>query len=100
MKSRKFWAKAPGNWNNPLVPGLVASLASDIEVSPFAFSLRTNPPARYSGGLSRPKKCGRNHAMYLIAIGWLYVALLVAISDTTVVGGVLRSEEHTSELQS
>lgn len=27
--------------------------------------------------------------MYLIAIGWLYVALLVAISDTTVVGGVL-----------
>lgn len=27
--------------------------------------------------------------MYLIAIGWLYVALLVAIADTTVVGGVL-----------
>lgn len=27
--------------------------------------------------------------MYLIAIAWLYVALLVAIADTTVVGGVL-----------
>lgn len=27
--------------------------------------------------------------MYLIAIGWTYVALLAAISDTTVVGGVL-----------
>jgi hypothetical protein len=27
--------------------------------------------------------------MYLIAIAWLYVALLAAISDTTVVGGVL-----------
>lgn len=27
--------------------------------------------------------------MYIIAIAWLYVALLAAISDTTVVGGVL-----------
>jgi uncharacterized membrane protein len=27
--------------------------------------------------------------MYLIAIAWLYVAILAAISDTTVVGGVL-----------
>ena len=27
--------------------------------------------------------------MYLIAIAWLYVALLAAISDTTAVGGVL-----------
>lgn len=27
--------------------------------------------------------------MYLVAIAWLYVALLVAIADTTVVGGVL-----------
>jgi hypothetical protein len=31
----------------------------------------------------------RDLDMYLIAIAWLYVALLVAISDTTVVGGVL-----------
>lgn len=27
--------------------------------------------------------------MYIIAIAWLYVALMAAISDTTVVGGVL-----------
>ena len=27
--------------------------------------------------------------MYIIAIGWIYVALLVAVADTTVVGGVL-----------
>lgn len=27
--------------------------------------------------------------MYIIAIAWLYVALLAAVSDTTVVGGVL-----------
>lgn len=27
--------------------------------------------------------------MYIIAIAWIYVALLVAISDTTVIGGVL-----------
>jgi sulfite exporter TauE/SafE len=27
--------------------------------------------------------------MYLLAIAWLYVALLAAIADTTVVGGVL-----------
>lgn len=27
--------------------------------------------------------------MYLIAIAWLYVALLAAVSDDTVVGGVL-----------
>ena len=27
--------------------------------------------------------------MYLIAIAWLYVALLAAVTDTTVVGGVL-----------
>lgn len=27
--------------------------------------------------------------MYLIAIAWLYVALLAAIANTTVVGGVL-----------
>ncbi|MBT0963651.1 hypothetical protein [Denitromonas iodatirespirans] len=27
--------------------------------------------------------------MYIIAIAWLYVALLAAITDTTVVGGVL-----------
>lgn len=27
--------------------------------------------------------------MYIIAIAWLYVALLAALSDTTVVGGVL-----------
>lgn len=27
--------------------------------------------------------------MYLIAIAWLYVALLAAISENTVVGGVL-----------
>jgi hypothetical protein len=27
--------------------------------------------------------------VYLIAIAWLYVALLAAVSDTTVVGGVL-----------
>ena len=27
--------------------------------------------------------------MYIIAIAWLYVVVLVAISDTTVVGGVL-----------
>lgn len=27
--------------------------------------------------------------MYIIAIAWLYVALLVAVADTTVVGGVL-----------
>lgn len=27
--------------------------------------------------------------MYLIAIAWLYIAILAAISDTTVVGGVL-----------
>lgn len=26
--------------------------------------------------------------MYLIAIAWLYVALLVAISDTSVIGGI------------
>lgn len=31
----------------------------------------------------------RIEGMYLIAIAWLYVALLAAISDTTVVGGVL-----------
>lgn len=27
--------------------------------------------------------------MYLVAIAWLYVALLAAVSDDTVVGGVL-----------
>ena len=27
--------------------------------------------------------------MYIIAIAWLYVALLAAISDTTVIGGIL-----------
>ncbi|MBL8447218.1 MAG: hypothetical protein JNJ44_07365 [Zoogloeaceae bacterium] len=27
--------------------------------------------------------------MYLIAIAWLYVALLVAAADTTIVGGIL-----------
>lgn len=27
--------------------------------------------------------------MYIIAIAWLYVVLIVAVSDTTVVGGVL-----------
>ncbi len=27
--------------------------------------------------------------MYIVAIAWLYVAFLVAISDTTVVGGIL-----------
>jgi membrane protein implicated in regulation of membrane protease activity len=27
--------------------------------------------------------------MYLVAIGWLYVALLAAVSDTTVLGGIL-----------
>ncbi len=27
--------------------------------------------------------------MYIIAIAWMYVALLVAVSDTTIVGGVL-----------
>lgn len=27
--------------------------------------------------------------MYIIAIAWLYVVLIAAISDTTVVGGVL-----------
>ena len=27
--------------------------------------------------------------MYIIAIAWLYVALMAAISDTTVVGGTL-----------
>lgn len=27
--------------------------------------------------------------MYIIAIAWLYVVLLAAVSDTTVVGGVL-----------
>ena len=27
--------------------------------------------------------------MYVIAIAWVYVILLVAISDTTIVGGVL-----------
>ncbi|MCB1938820.1 MAG: hypothetical protein KDF24_09980 [Rhodocyclaceae bacterium] len=27
--------------------------------------------------------------MYIVAIAWLYVALLAAITDTTVVGGVL-----------
>ena len=27
--------------------------------------------------------------MYLIAIAWLYVALLAAVTDNTVVGGVL-----------
>ena len=29
------------------------------------------------------------HAMYVIAIAWLYVALLAAIADTSVVGGML-----------
>ncbi len=27
--------------------------------------------------------------MYIVAIAWLYVVLLAAVSDTTVVGGVL-----------
>lgn len=27
--------------------------------------------------------------MYLVAIAWLYVALLAAVSDDTIVGGVL-----------
>ncbi|MCB1886865.1 MAG: hypothetical protein KDH20_04605 [Rhodocyclaceae bacterium] len=27
--------------------------------------------------------------MYIIAIAWLYVALLVSVADTSVVGGVL-----------
>lgn len=27
--------------------------------------------------------------MYIIAIAWVYVALLAALSDTTIVGGVL-----------
>lgn len=27
--------------------------------------------------------------MYIIAIAWLYVVLIAAISDTTVIGGVL-----------
>jgi len=27
--------------------------------------------------------------MYIVAIAWLYVVLLVAISDTTVVGGIM-----------
>lgn len=27
--------------------------------------------------------------MYVIAIAWLYVALMASISDTTVVGGIL-----------
>ncbi|MCB1957323.1 MAG: hypothetical protein KDG55_16720 [Rhodocyclaceae bacterium] len=27
--------------------------------------------------------------MYIIAIAWLYVALLVAIADTSIVGGIL-----------
>jgi membrane protein implicated in regulation of membrane protease activity len=27
--------------------------------------------------------------MYIIAVAWIYVALLAAVSDTTVVGGLL-----------
>jgi len=27
--------------------------------------------------------------MYIVAIAWLYVVLLAAVSDTTVIGGVL-----------
>ncbi len=27
--------------------------------------------------------------MYIIAIAWLYVALMAAVSDTTILGGVL-----------
>lgn len=32
---------------------------------------------------------GQVSVVYLIAIAWLYVAILAAVSDTTVVGGVL-----------
>jgi len=38
-----------------------------------------------------PLRVGKryNPAMYIIAVAWLYVALIAAVSDTTVVGGTL-----------
>jgi len=47
-------------------------------------SHQKSPPAppRARGEVESPP-------MYLIAIAWLYVVLLVAVADTTVVGGVL-----------
>lgn len=32
---------------------------------------------------------GYNAAMYLIAIAWLYVVIIVSVADTTVLGGLL-----------
>jgi hypothetical protein len=42
------------------------------------------------GALRRPVRAGDyNRAMYIVAIGWLYVTLLMAASETTVVAGVM-----------
>lgn len=30
-----------------------------------------------------------NWTMYIIAIAWMYVVIIVAVSDTTVIGGIL-----------
>jgi len=44
------------------------------------------PSARHAAPASKRVESA---PMYIIAIAWLYVALLAALSDTTVVGGVL-----------
>ena len=52
--------------------------------------LACDRPARSAGGCCIGRaQASRIGLMYLIAIAWLYVVLLVAVADTTVVGGVL-----------
>lgn len=42
-----------------------------------------------AGAASGERRRVESDPMYLIAIAWLYVVLLVAVADTTVIGGVL-----------
>ena len=40
-------------------------------------------------GFATPPHWSDNAAMYIIAIGWLYVTVLMAITETSVVAGIL-----------
>lgn len=39
--------------------------------------------------MQAPRRVKSRAIMYIIALAWLYVALLAAVTDTSVVGGVL-----------
>lgn len=57
-------------------------------MSPLAYRLCVDPTTLAGSSPNQPRQTGTLN-IYPIAIAWLFVALLAAIADTTVVGGVL-----------